>query len=50
MNKTSENLELKLREKIFIGSSVVFNLAVSGVYITSKIDSSASLIYLDRIY
>ena len=43
MNKTDENSELKLHEKIFLGSSVIFNLAVSGVYISSKIDSSALL-------
>ena len=37
--KTSPNLIYKYNDILFVVSSVVFNLAVSGVYIASKIDA-----------
>jgi hypothetical protein len=38
MNKVDEILKLKFNDILFVGSSIIFNLAVSGVYIASKID------------
>lgn len=41
--KSKQNHLYKLRDILFVGSSVVFNLAVSGVYIAVKIDSMVLL-------
>ena len=43
MNKVDKILKLKLNNLLFIGSSIIFNLAVSGVYIASKIDHQTLL-------
>src|SRR4030042_6148217 len=41
--KSKPNYLYKLHEIIFVGSSIIFNLAVSGVYIASKIDNQILL-------
>jgi len=41
--KSELNYQYKLKDIIFVGSSIVFNLAVSGVYIASKIDNDILL-------
>ncbi len=43
MNKIKEIFESKIGNIIFVGSALIFNLAVSGVYITSKIGNQAFL-------
>jgi len=43
MNQVDENLKLKFNDFLFVGSSIIFNLAVSGVYIASKIDNQTLL-------
>jgi len=43
MNKVDEILKLKFNNLLFTGSSIIFNLAVSGVYIASKIDNQSLL-------
>jgi len=42
-SRSKPNHLSKLRDIIFVGSSVVFNLAVSGVYIAVKIDNMVLL-------
>jgi len=42
-------MKLKLHDLLFAGSSVVFNFAVSGVYIASKIDNQALLKFFGAI-
>jgi hypothetical protein len=41
--KSKPNYLYKLHDILFVGSSIIFNLAVSGVYITSKIDHQTLL-------
>jgi hypothetical protein len=41
--KSKPNYLFKLHEILFVGSSIIFNLAVSGVYIASKIDNQTLL-------
>jgi len=41
--KSKPNHLYKLHDILFVGSSVIFNLAVSGVYIASKIENQALL-------
>jgi len=43
MNKIKEISKSKIGDNVFVGSTIIFNLAVSGVYITSKIDNQALL-------
>jgi len=43
MNKIEEILKLKINDILFMGSSIIFNIAVSGVYITSKINNQVFL-------
>lgn len=43
MDKNKDRVRQKFHNIIFVGSSVVFNLAVSGVYISSKINASVPL-------
>jgi hypothetical protein len=40
MNKTEKILKLKFNDLLFVGSCIIFNLAVSSVYLASKIDSA----------
>lgn len=39
----------KLNEVLFIGSSIIFNIAVSGVYLTSKFNNQVLLQYFGAI-
>jgi hypothetical protein len=41
--KSKPNYLYKLHDILFVGSSIIFNLAVSGVYIASKIDNQTLL-------
>ena len=41
--KPKPNYLFKLHHLLFVGSSIIFNLAVSGVYIASKIDNQTLL-------
>jgi hypothetical protein len=41
--KSKPNYLYKLHDILFVGSSIIFNLAVSGVYIASKIDNQILL-------
>ena len=43
MTKIKEISKSKIGDIIFVGSAIIFNLAVSGVYIASKIDNQALL-------
>jgi hypothetical protein len=41
--KSKPNYLYKPRDILFVGSSIIFNLTVSGVYIASKIDNQTLL-------
>ncbi len=43
MNKIKEIFKSKIGNIIFVGSVITFNLAVSGVYIASKLDNQSLL-------
>ena len=43
MNKIKEIFKPRIGDCIFVGSAIIFNLAVSGVYITSKINNQPLL-------
>jgi hypothetical protein len=49
MNKIEEILKLKINDIIFVGSSIIFNIAVSGVYLTSKFNNQVLLQYFGAV-